>query len=259
MYLLSLPEYTSSTYLNMWCQLCSVMDGCAVAELCMVGLGVGVSLVGMPVIASWWAWVVARLNFSNNLMALQTFISSKLLINLLSFLNDTQSTQVSRCLVQCLRRDLLVHNLMTCKGITSIYRCLVQCLEKDWSVHYLVIVRDSATVDLERNAGVQSIPLLSSLVQCLGRDFLELGVFLPIALVLCQGLLQCSNFNIPPWLASLAAALLGCVVAPGFSVSGLLVLMPCLSSLLQLLAVCAVWQRSMLSFWTRKIVEFVEF
>ena len=68
-----------------------------------------------------------------------------------------------------------MHNLGTCKGITSISRCLVQCLEKDFSAHNLVIVRDSATVDLERNAGVQSIPVLSSLLQYMGRDLLELG------------------------------------------------------------------------------------
>ena len=119
--------------------------------------------------------------------------------------------------------------------MTPFSRCLVKCLEKDLPVHYLVIGRGSATVDLERNAGVRFIPVLSSLVQCLGRGLLELGVFLPIALILCQGLLLCSECK----------------------AGGYLALMPFLSSLLLLLAVCAVLQWSMVFSLTGKMVELV--
>ena len=238
----------------MWCLLCSVMGGCAVAELYMVvGLGVCGSLVGMLVIATCLALVAARLQYFNNSMALKDCTCSKLL----KILNNIQSKQLARCLVQCLRRDLLVSYFVSYAGMTPISKCLVQCLEKGLPVHFSVIGRGSATVDLERNAGVQPILVLSSLVQCLGRGLLELGLCSQVLLKMHQGLLQCTKFNIPPWLASLAAALLGCVVALGFSASGLLALMPCLSSLLLLLAVCTVWQRSMLSFWTRKMVELV--
>ena len=107
------------------------------------------------------------------------------------------------------------------------------------------------------NAGVQSITVLPSVFQCLERGLLELGVFLPIALILCQGLLLCSECKIPPWFASLAAALLGCVGVPGLSACGYLALMPFLSSLLLLLAVCAVLQWSMVFSLTGKMVELV--
>ena len=115
MNLLPLPEYTSSLLLkylppwNMCCLLCSVMDCCAVVELYMVGLRVGVYLVGILVIAACWAWVAARLNFVNTSIALQSCHSSKLLINIQGFIKYNQSTQSLRCLVQCMRRDLLVH------------------------------------------------------------------------------------------------------------------------------------------------------
>ena len=121
--------------------------------------------------------------------------------------------------------------------MTPFSRCLVKCLEKDLPVHYLVIGRGSATVDLERNAGVRFIPVLPSLVQCLGRGLLELGVLLPIALIVCQGWLLCLECKIPPWFASLAAALLGFVGVSCLSAGGDLALMPFLSSLLPL-AVC---------------------
>ena len=257
MNLLSLPDstlYKCVPTWSMWCLLCSVMDSCVVAELGMVRLGMCEFLLGMLVTAACWACVAARLKYLQHLMALQTCTSSKLLINHLSFFNNIQSTQLTRCLVQCLRRDLLVHYSVTCDGTTPIPRCLVQCLEKDLPVHYFVIGRGSATVDLERNAGVQPIPVLSSLVKCLVRGLLELGLC-PIVLLMCQGLLQCIDCNIPPWLANLA--MLSCVGVPGLSAGGLLVLMPCLSSLLLLLAVWAVWQWIMLSFVTRKMVELV--
>ena len=124
-------------------------------------------------------------------------------------------------------------------------------------MHYLVIGRGIATVDLERNAGVRYIPVLPSLVQCLGRGLLELGVLLPIALILCQGWLLCLECKIPPWFASLAAALLGSVGVPCLSAGGYLALMPFLSSLLLLLAVCAVLQWSMMFSLTVKMVELV--
>ena len=112
-----------------------------------------------------------------------------------------------------------------------------------------MIGRGIATVELERNAGVQPIPVLSSLVQCLGRGLLELGLCSQVLLKMHQGLLQCTKFNIPPWLASLAAALLGCVGVPGLSAGGYLAPMLCLFSLLLLLAVCSVWQWGILFSW----------
>ena len=177
MNLLSLPDstlYKCVPTWSMWCLLCSVMDSCVVAELGMVRLGMCEFLLGMLVIAACWACVAARLKYLQHLMALQKCTSSKLLINHLSFFNNIQSTQLTRCLVQCLRRDLLVHYSVICDG------------------------RGSATVDLERNAGVQPIPVLSSLVKCLVRGLLELGLC-PIVLLMCQGLLQCTDCNIPPW------------------------------------------------------------
>ena len=186
------------------CPLYPVLGSCVVAELSVLAVWVWWCLWGIPGGSACWAWVVTRLVFSKALSFFQNCVSSN------PHTVNTLSTIYHRSLVQCLERGLLV--FVQC---TFTFRGLVQCLERGLLVSHqgagsMVVGLERNTMMLQRSLTVPVQPVLTSPVQFLRRNSLELGgILLAFIFQSTRGLLHLTTCNLNPWLQSLAAALSG--------------------------------------------------